>query len=91
MIRYIDLVRAAEDVVSAPRPIEAAIHDLGIDADDAAICLGQLAGGVISRAEATVGLPFPDEFRNDAVLIALMGFVIGAAVGREAAHDEAPA
>jgi len=85
------IIRAAADLVADPRAMEESIRDLGVDPESAILTLGELAMGAVAEHEEESGEELSDAERLHSMRLVLVGFALGLALGREAAHDEAPA
>lgn len=91
VIGYEQIVAAAKDVHDDPRDFAETVAMLGIDPDAAGHVLYQMASGALRRyrSERDVGVSTgndPDEVAF--TTCALMGFIVGVAVGREAHASE---
>ena len=93
MIRGDRITAALKDVNDDPRQIEETIRDLGVDPFAAVATFGHFAVGAVEAAGQVYGIADTEDatLRLAFLNAILSGFVVGLAVGREAAHDDASA
>lgn len=91
MIGHDEIRRAVLDLHADPREIEETIRALGVDPDEAAILMGAAARAANETFEDEEREILSEAEQIHTTKLVLVGFVIGLAVGREAAYEEAPA